>query len=92
MSVPFQVSLWVMIFNLALMFGSVYVNVLNGAGILKLQTIACTVSPFVFLGLCFLFIRLGWGVKSILIASVIANFNGIIIAPLQCRHFLKKEN
>lgn len=89
--VPFQVSLWVMVFNLAMMFGSIFVNVLNGAGILKVQAIASTVSPFVFLGCCFLFIHLGWGVKSVLIASVISNFNGLLLAPIQCRHLLRNH-
>lgn len=87
-TVPFDVSLWVMIFNVVMMFGSIFVNILNGAGILKVQSIASVISPFVFLGLCFLFIHFGWGVKSILIASVIANFNGLILAPVQCFRFL----
>ncbi len=91
-TVPFQVSLWVMIFNLTLMYGSVFVHVLDGAGVLKIQTVACIVSPLVFLGLCFLFIHAGWGVKSILIASVIANFNGWLLAPVQCLFYLKKHN
>lgn len=88
-SVPFEVSLWVMIFNLAMMFGSVFVNVLNGAGILKVQTVACILSPLVFLGCCMLFINLGWGVKSILIASVISNFNGLLLAPVQYAKLIK---
>jgi O-antigen/teichoic acid export membrane protein len=87
--IPFELSLWVMIFNLTMMFGAVFVNVLNGAGILKVQTIACILSPFLFLGLCMLFIRLGWGVKSILVASVISNFNGLLLAPIQCAWLLK---
>lgn len=90
--VPFRLSLWVMLFNVVMMFGSVYVYVLDGAGILKLQTIACSISPFVFLGLCFLFIRLDWGVESILIASILANFNGLIIAPLQCLHLIRRKD
>lgn len=90
-SVPFEVSLWVMILNLTMMFGSVFVNVLNGAGILKVQAIACIVSPVVFLLGCHVFIGLGWGVKSILISSVIANFNGLILAPAQCRSFLRRH-
>ncbi|MBQ9398451.1 MAG: oligosaccharide flippase family protein [Bacteroidales bacterium] len=89
--VPFQVSLWVMVFNLAMMFGSIFVNVLNGAGILRVQAIACIISPFVFLGFCFLFIRMGWGVKSILIASILANFNGLLFAPVQCWNLLRKR-
>ncbi len=83
-SVPADMSLWVMVFNLSMMYGAIFVNVLNGAGILKVQTIASLVSPFVFLGACYLFIKLGWGVKSVLIASVISNFNGLLFAPVQC--------
>lgn len=83
-SVPADMSLWVMVFNLSMMYGAIFVNVLNGAGILKVQTITSLVSPFVFLGACYLFIKLGWGVKSVLIASVISNFNGLLFAPVQC--------
>lgn len=90
-SVPFSISLWVMILNIAMMYGSVFVHVLNGAGILKVQTLACVVSPVVFLLSCYLFIRLGWGVKSILIASVVANFNGLILAPVQCWSLLRRH-
>ena len=80
-----------MIYIMTLMFGTVFVHILDGAGILKAQTIACTVAPFIFLGLCFLFIHLGWGVKSIIIASILANFNGWLLAPAQCIVFLKKH-
>jgi len=72
------------------MFGTIFVNVLNGAGILKVQTIASMISPLLFLVLCFLFMRMGWGVKSILVASVIANFNGLVLAPVQCIKWLRK--
>ena len=90
-TVPFEVSLWVMVFNLAMMFGSIFVNVLNGAGVLKVQTIACVFSPFLFIGLCMFLIRCGFGVKSILIASIVANFNGLILAPVQCYSYLRKR-
>ncbi len=88
-TVPPDVSLWVMIFNLTMMFGTLFVNVLNGAGILKVQTIASIISPLVFLSLCYFFMNLGWGVKSVLVASVISNFNGLILAPIQCLHLLR---
>ena len=90
-TVPFQLSLWVMAFMVSLMFGSVFVHILDGAGILKVQTVACVIGPVLFLLLCHLFIRSGWGVHSILIASILANFNGWILAPLQCYFFLKKH-
>lgn len=88
-NIPFALSFWVMVFNLVTMFGSLYVNILNGAGILKTQTIACCISPLIFLGVTYLLINAGCGVYSILIGSIVANFNGIIIAPIQVYHLLK---
>lgn len=88
-SVPFAVSLWVMIFNLAMMFGNIFVMVLNGASIIKVQTIACCISPFVFLGCFYLLKSRGLGMEAILISSIVANFNGLLLAPIQYyRHFL----
>lgn len=89
--IPFSVSFLVMVFNLAMMFGNIFVMVLNGASIVKVQTIACCFSPFVFLG-CFYWLKnLGLGVESILISSIIANFNGLILAPVQYYNRIVKE-
>lgn len=90
-SIPFRLTLWMTVYIISLMFGTIFVHVLDGAGVLKLQTLACLISPFVFLGLCFLFIRLGWGVESLLIASILANFNALLLAPAQCFVLLKKH-
>ena len=78
-------SLWVMIYMLTLMISNIYVSVLNGSGQLKGQTIACIFSPFVYLAVFYICIKSNVGVYSVLVASVVANFNGIILAPIQCR-------
>jgi len=89
-SVPITLSFWVLIYNLVLMFGSIYVSIINGSGKLKIQFIASIISPFIFLAVLYLFIeKMHMGIHSILIAAIIANFNGLILAPLQCRHILK---
>lgn len=90
-SIAFPISLWVMVFNLVMMFGNIFVMTLNGASIVKVQTIACIISPFVFLGCFFLLKSRGMGVESILIASIIANFNGLILAPIQYKRFITKH-
>lgn len=89
-TIPFALSFWVMMFNLVTMFGSIFVNVLNGAGILKTQTIVCCISPLVFLGVTYFLINAGFGVYSIMIGSIVANFNGIIIAPIQVSQLFRK--
>ena len=78
-----SINIWTMIYFLGLMFGSTFVYILNGASLLKIQTIASFISPLVFLFTCYIFIKAGIGVCGILIAAIIANFNGIILAPIQ---------
>ena len=84
-NVSFELSFWVMLYNVVFMFSTIYVDLLNGAGKLKVQAIASCVSPLVFLTVFFGLYRLGFGIPSILIASILANFNGFLLAPIQCR-------
>lgn len=86
-----ELSIWVMLFNITFMFGSIYVSVLNGASILKVQTALSIISPALFLGLCALLMSKGCGVESIIISAIVSNFNGLIVAPIQYRIFIKKR-
>lgn len=90
-TITFMLSLWVFIYNMVLMFGSIYVQILNGLGQLNVQTIASCISPFVFLGVTWLLINNGVGVYAIIIGSVLANFNGYLLAPIQCNKYLKSR-
>lgn len=89
-SIPTILSFWVMINQLVRMSGSLFVQILNGAGILKVQTILSLITPFIFFGSFFLFRYLGFGVESVVIASIIANFNNYIVAPIQYKHYFTK--
>jgi O-antigen/teichoic acid export membrane protein len=83
--IPFLYSLWCFLYVTTLMFGAIFVNLLNGIGAIKLQYYFCFISPVIFILLCMTFLKLNMGVCSIFIASIISNFNGIIVAPLQYR-------
>ncbi len=89
--IGFALSFWVMLYNVVLMFSTIFVDLLNGAGELKVQTIASCISPFVFLAVAYVLYRAGCGVPSILIASIVANFNGFLLAPLQCRKLFRTK-
>ena len=89
--IDINLSFWVMSYNIVVMFGSIFVNILNGAGILKVQTISSLISPTVFLGVSYLLYTMGMGVPSILIAGIIANFNGFLLAPIQCVKLLRNK-
>lgn len=90
--IPFILSFFVMLFQISSMFSSLFVQTLNGAGVLKTQTYISIISPLIFLFSLYIMIDLGWGVYSIPIASIIANVNGLIVAPIQCKNlFFNKK-
>lgn len=82
-------SFWILMYSLVTMFSSIYVTILNGMGLLKVQMYACLFSPFVFLGLCYMFVHMGLGVHALLIAVIISNFNGYLLAPIQYRIYTR---
>lgn len=89
--IPLVLTAFVYIYIWVMMFGNVYVSILNGAGRLNLQMYSCLVSPLVFIGVFFMCSRMmDLGVISVLLASIVSNFNGYIVAPVQCRIFLKR--
>lgn len=91
-TITLMLSVAVLIYNLVLMFGSVYVNILNGLGILKVQMYACIISPILYLGIFFLCAKiLNFGIYSVIIASIIANYNGLLLAPIQCHKVLNQK-
>ena len=96
-NISFTISLWVLIYNLSIMLASLFVLILNGSGILKTQTYASIISPFVFIISCYLFISHNFPIHGILISAILSNFNGLILAPIQCynlkkRHKTSQEN
>jgi len=82
--IDFNLSLWGYIFVCTFMFGNIFVNFLNGISALRIQFWGSLVSPIVYIGTAFLLINhFGLGVQSLFIASLFANFNGIVVAPIQ---------
>jgi len=91
-NINFSLSLWGFIYFSVMMFGSKYVSFLNGISALRIQFWASILSPFIFIALVLLFINyFKMGVYSLFIASIIANFNGFIIAPLQYYMIIVKK-
>lgn len=91
-TIPLLLSVAVLIYNLAIMYGGIFVSILNGCGILKVQMLACIISPVIYLGIFFLCTKLfNVGIYSVVIASIIANFNGLLLAPIQCHHLLREK-
>jgi len=91
--IEFSISLLCLIFVCTNMFTNIFVFVINGIGALRIQFIAGVISSSCFFLLTLLFIKqFQWGVKSVLLASIITNLYGYIIAPIQVYNILYKRS
>ena len=90
-SIPFILSLWGCIYYIVMMYGAKYVYFLNVISALRIKFIASIISPVLYIAMVMILIK--WfeaGVHSLYICSVIANFNGFIIAPIQYYMIMKR--
>ena len=57
---------------------------INGVGKVTLQTFSLLIGAILFVPCTYFFIRyLNWGIESVVIGSIVANFYSLIIAPIQ---------
>lgn len=73
------------------LYTTLYVNILNGMGILRVQYILALISPFVYLGASYFLINY-WnlGTYSIYIALILSNINGYV-APFQYYRLMREK-
>lgn len=92
-NIAFSLSFWGFLYFNVSMFGGKYVNLLNGISALRIQFLSCIISPFLYVAIAFLLIKhYKMGVNSLFIASIIANFNAYLMAPLQYYHIIIKKS
>jgi O-antigen/teichoic acid export membrane protein len=90
--IGFLLSLWGFIYFNVNVFGSKYVYFLNGISALRIQFFSSIISPVLYVLIAILLIRyFHIGVYALFIASVIANFNGYLLAPLQYYQVIHKN-
>lgn len=83
-SITFTLSFWCLVYMITSMFGNIFVNTLNGIGAVKLQFIFSLFTPFLYIALCIVFIKyLNMGIYAVLVAAILSNINGFVIAPIQ---------
>jgi len=90
-TISFSLSLWGFLFFNVGMFGSKYVNFLNGINALRMQFWTSLISPFLYVAISLILIKYyNVGVYSLFIAAILANANAYLIAPLQYYKIIKK--
>jgi O-antigen/teichoic acid export membrane protein len=91
-AIPFSLSLWGFVYYNVMMFGGKYVQFLNGISALRIQFISSIITPLLYVAVVLLLIKhFHLGVYAIFIGSVIANFNGLVLAPLQYYMVINKN-
>lgn len=90
--VPFTVSIMFVIYFATLTFGGVFRTFMNGVGYVKLQMYSSILEIVIFIAAGLFMIRnLGMGIESILIAMILSNFYGIILAPIQYKKIISNK-
>lgn len=91
-TIGFSLSLWGMLYFSLTMFAGKYVAFLNGINALRIQFWACIISPIIYIAVAIILIKYyKMGVYALFIASIIANFNGYILSPLQYHMVVNKN-
>lgn len=89
--IDFILSFWGFVFVAFNIYGSKYVNLLNGISALKLQFWISLATPILYVIVAVVLIKYyKMGPESLFIASVVANVN-IIVAPIQYYQIIVKN-
>lgn len=92
-NIAFTLSFWGFLYYTISMFGGKYVYFLNGISTLRIQFLSSIISPFLYVASAILFIKYyHFGVSSLFIASIVANFNAYLLAPIQYYQIIIKKS
>ena len=69
-----------------------FVMFINGVGKIKLQMYSAFLGSAIFIVSSIVMIKyFDWGIKSLLIAMIFSNFNGLILAPIQYNKIINNK-
>jgi O-antigen/teichoic acid export membrane protein len=88
-NIPFKLSVYFCIYFVLFILGNIYSTFLNGTGKIKLQLYLSSIGAIIFLPLTLFFLKvLHLGVESVILAIIISNFFGPIVAPIQYKKLI----
>lgn len=90
--IPFNLSLVLLVYFVTYTFGGIFNMFINGIGKIRLQLILSGISALIFILVSILLIEVfNLGIISLVIASIIANIEGFIIAPIQYKKLINNK-
>jgi O-antigen/teichoic acid export membrane protein len=90
--VPFKLSLALLIYFITYNFGGIFVMFINGVGKIKLQMYSSAIGAIVYVLVALVLIKYyDVGMIGLVIASVLSNFYGLILAPIQYKKLINQR-
>jgi len=90
--IPFNLSLVLLIYFVTATFGGVFNIFINGIGKIKLQMYGSILGAVLFIFTTIVLIKyFNMGIFGLVIASIISNFYGILISPIQYYKIINKK-
>ena len=91
-SINNYLSFWGFLYFNITIFSGKYVYFLNGINALRIQFWASLLSPFIYIIAALLLIKyFQMGVYALFVSSIIANFNGFVLSPLQYHMIINRN-
>ena len=90
--ISYRLRYILLIYFLIFSFGGIFNMFINGVGVIKLQTISLIIGTLVFIPLTYFFIKVfNFGIESVALAMIIANFYSLFIAPIQYKKLINNR-
>lgn len=91
-TIPFDLSFVLLIYFITYNFGGIFVMFINGIGKIKLQMYTSAIGALVFISIALVLIKyFEVGIIGLIIASIVSNFYGLILAPIQFSKLINKK-
>jgi len=91
--IPMKLSIYTAIYFVYLSFGLIFSQFVNGLGKIKLQIASSLIGAFLFIPVSYVLVKYyHMGIEGILISSIICNFYGPILGPIQYYLIVNKKD
>ncbi len=88
-NIDFSLSLLMALYVVLFTYGNIYVNIINGVGKVKLQFYTSIIASIINIPLSILFAyTFKMGPKGVIFATIVSNFYGPIISPIQFKKII----
>jgi len=90
-NISILLMMWCCLYTIVVLYTTIYVNILNGMGILNIQFILSLLAPVLYLFMVYILIgKLNLGTHILFVALLLTNLNGYV-APVQYYYLMKKS-